>query len=85
MRVARSLYRHLEGWYLRFLEEGGEPILDRVKVLSGTVGRCVLVESSEEHFEAFAEAINCDGSLRVRLASGEIRDLVSGEVSIRQG
>jgi BirA family biotin operon repressor/biotin-[acetyl-CoA-carboxylase] ligase len=83
LRLAQTLYRHLETWYLRFVEEGGGPMLARLSLLSGTVGQWVRVESGEERFEAFAEAINRDGSLRVRLRSGEVRDLVSGEVSIR--
>ncbi|MFQ5657131.1 MAG: biotin--[acetyl-CoA-carboxylase] ligase [Candidatus Methylomirabilales bacterium] len=83
LHLAQALYRCLETWYLRFVEEGNEPILTRLSLLSGTVGQWVRVESGEERFEAFAEAINRDGSLRVRLKGGEVRDLVSGEVSIR--
>ncbi|MBW8058074.1 MAG: biotin--[acetyl-CoA-carboxylase] ligase [candidate division NC10 bacterium] len=85
LRVAQALYRHLEAWYLRFIEGGSEPVLARLSSLSGTVGRWVRVETGQEDFEAFAEGINRDGSLRVRLPSGEMRDLVSGEVTIRQG
>lgn len=83
LQVARTLYRYLDGWYLRFLEEGSEPLLHRLMALSGTVGKWVHVETGQEKFEAFAEAINRDGSLRVRLPSGEIRDLSSADVSIR--
>ncbi|MFQ5882105.1 MAG: biotin--[acetyl-CoA-carboxylase] ligase [Candidatus Methylomirabilales bacterium] len=83
LRLAQSFYRHLDTWYLRFLQAGAEPIFERLTSLSGTVGGQVRVEIGEEHFEAFAEAINRDGSLRVRLPSGEVRDLFSGEVSIR--
>lgn len=85
LALAQGLFRHLEVWYLRLIKEGGEPILARLNALSGTLGRWVRVESGRENFEAFAEAINRDGSLRVRLSSGETRDLVSGDVSIRQG
>lgn len=84
LQVARALYRHLDVWYLRFLEEGSEAPLHRLMALSGTVGKWVQVETGREEFEAFAEAINRDGSLRVRLPSGEIRDLSSADVSIRQ-
>jgi BirA family biotin operon repressor/biotin-[acetyl-CoA-carboxylase] ligase len=82
-RVAQVLYRRLDEWYFRFV--GGERplILDRVHALSGTVGRRVRVESGKETFEAFAERINADGSLRVRLRGGEVRDLGSADVSIR--
>jgi BirA family biotin operon repressor/biotin-[acetyl-CoA-carboxylase] ligase len=83
LQVAQALYRHLDAWYLGFIEGSREPILGRVGALCGTVGRWVRVETGQEHYEAFAEAINRDGSLRVRLAGGETRDLVSGEVSIR--
>ena len=83
LQLAQSLYRHLDAWYLRFAKGWREPILTRLGALSGTLGRWVQVEAGSERYEAFAEAINQDGSLRVRLPSGEIRDLVSGEVSIR--
>lgn len=83
LRVARALYQHLDKWYHCFMESGSTPILKHLHTLSATVGRWVRVETGQEAFEAFAEGINRDGSLRVRLASGEMRDLVSGEVSIR--
>ena len=83
LQVARSLYRHLDAWYLRFAKGWREPILTRLSALSGTLGRWVRVQSGPQQYQAFAEAINQDGSLRVRLPSGETRDLVSGEVSIR--
>ncbi len=83
LQVAQSLYRHLDDWYLRFAKGWREPIVTRLTALSGTVGRWVRVESGPNQYEAFAEAINQDGSLRVRLSDGEIRDLVSGDVSIR--
>ncbi len=83
LRVAQSLYRHLDAWYLRFAKGWREPILTRLSALSGTLGRWVRVETGGEQYEAFAEAINQDGSLRIRLPGGEIRDLMSGEVSIR--
>lgn len=83
LRVAQALYRHMETWYLRFVEGSREPILHRVCALSETVGRSVRVETGAEQYEAFAETINPDGSLRVRLRGGETRDLVSGDVSIR--
>ena len=83
LRVAQALYRHLDTWYLRFIEGSREPILRRVCALSETVGRSVRVETGSEQYDAFAETINPDGSLRVRLPDGGIRDLVSGDVSIR--
>ncbi len=83
LHVAQALYRNLDAWYVRFVEEGNEALFHRLSVLSGTVGRWVQVETGQEEFEAFAEAINRDGSLRVRLQSGEIRDLSSADVSIR--
>jgi BirA family biotin operon repressor/biotin-[acetyl-CoA-carboxylase] ligase len=81
--LARALYRHLDAWYGRFTAGERDVMLSRVHALSATVGNWVRVEAGQEAFEAFAESVNRDGSLRVRLASGEIRDLVSGEVSIR--
>lgn len=83
VEVARALYRQLDTWYLRFIEGMREPILSRLTQLSETIGRWVRVEIGPEHYEAFAEAVNRDGSLRVRLPDGETRDLVSGDVSIR--
>ena len=83
LQVAQSVYRHLDAWYLRFAKGWREPIVTRLNALSGTLGRWVRVETGGEQYEAFAEAINQDGSLRIRLPDGEIRDLMSGEVSIR--
>ncbi|MFQ5848153.1 MAG: biotin--[acetyl-CoA-carboxylase] ligase [Candidatus Methylomirabilales bacterium] len=81
--VARALYRQFDVGYRRFLERESGPMLARLSALSATVGRWVRVEAGRQEFEAFAEAINPDGSLRVRLPGGEMRNLVSGEVSIR--
>lgn len=83
LHVAQALYRHLDTWYLRFIEGLHGPILSRLSELSETVGRWVNVEAGPDRYDAFAEAINRDGSLRVRLRGGETRDLVSGDVSIR--
>lgn len=83
VHVAQALYRHLDTWYLRLIEGVHEPILSRISALSETVGKSVRVETGSGLYEAFAEGINRDGSLRVRLPDGETRDLVSGDVSIR--
>jgi BirA family transcriptional regulator, biotin operon repressor / biotin---[acetyl-CoA-carboxylase] ligase len=83
--LAQALYRQLDRWYLRFVGGDRAVVVGRANALSATIGRWVRVQAGQEGIDAFAERINADGSLRVRLSDGEMRDLVSGDVSLREG
>ena len=43
----------------------------------------VVLPHGQEGYEAFAESVNADGSLRVRLPDGSVRDIATGEVSVK--
>ncbi|MQL51993.1 biotin--[acetyl-CoA-carboxylase] ligase [Desulfofundulus thermobenzoicus] len=86
-RVAllQDLLAELEYWYLRWQREGFAPVLDCWKELSVTLGRPVRVFTMKESWEGWAEDVDTDGSLLLRLPGGEYKKVVSGEVSLRPG
>lgn len=84
-RVAllQNLLAELEYWYERWQKEGFAPVLACWKELSVTLQRPVRVITLKESWEGWAEDVDADGSLVIRLPNGEYKRVVSGEVSLR--
>ncbi|MBQ8093526.1 MAG: biotin--[Clostridia bacterium] len=51
--------------------------------MSATIGRAVSVQAVGETFTGHAESIHPDGVLVVRTESGELREVMAGDVSVR--
>lgn len=60
-----------------------EAYMARYKADCITLGRAVAVHSAAGTYEAFAEDVDGEGSLCVRLPDGSLRAVSSGEVSVR--
>ena len=78
--IVREILRSLDGWYVRWLDEGDVPILQRWKELSSTLGKNVRVLEGKTPCEGEAVDLAPDGGLLVKLADGTIVKKMSGDV-----
>ncbi|MCX6002155.1 MAG: hypothetical protein NTY79_06445, partial [Chloroflexi bacterium] len=79
--VALSLYTELEAIYTRT----GEParIIDAWSLNMVTIGRKVSADFHGGRINGTAEGVNLQGNLLVRLSDGSIKEIVAGDVTIR--
>lgn len=82
-RLVRSCLEFFEHWYDLWLDQGFEPVLSRWKELSVSLNCPVRIHTLNQSWEGWAEDVDADGALLLRLPNGETQKLVSGEVSLR--
>ena len=63
-------------------EDLGLAVVAEAQARSILMGRRITIHGAQETYEAVAEALEPDGSLRVRCADGQARIVSGGEVSI---
>lgn len=80
--VAAALLRQLDATYAA-VEDDFASLVEQAERRSLLIGRRVTVHAPSQTYEAIAEALEPDGSLRVRCEGGEARNISGGEVSIR--
>ncbi len=78
-----TMLDYLEKQYEKVLDEGFDSTLQEWRELSITLGREVQVREPDHTYTGFAEDIDKDGSLLVRLPNGDITKIIAGDVSIR--
>ncbi|NHM28723.1 biotin--[acetyl-CoA-carboxylase] ligase [Desulfofundulus sp. TPOSR] len=83
VHLLQNLLAELEYWYRIWEKEGFAPVLACWKELNVTLHRPVRVFTQRETWEGWAEDVDADGSLVLRLPGGEYKRVVSGEVSLR--
>lgn len=81
--LLRQYLREFEHYYRVWLDDGFKPVLDEWKRRCVTLDRPVLVKSSRESWEGWAEDVDPDGALVLRLKDGSRRRFLAGEVSLR--
>ena len=75
-----ALSRRLGRWYA---EIGGEALQEAWQARLAWKGRQVTVQTGASVLEGLAQEVDADGSLILRLASGELAAVVAGDVSLR--
>jgi len=80
VELTKKVLEKLEEYYNLMKSEGFEPIIDIWKDLSVMIGSRVKVSLHGKTFEALAHDINPDGALVVRLDSGVLEKISSGDV-----
>ena len=80
VELTKKVLERLEEYYNLMKSEGFEPIIDIWKDLSVMIGSRVKVTVAGKTFEALAHDINPDGALVVRLDSGLLEKVSSGDV-----
>jgi BirA family biotin operon repressor/biotin-[acetyl-CoA-carboxylase] ligase len=86
-RVPRALFAaalcaKLELWYDELMEEGFEPVLDRWRDLTSTLGMRLKVTLGEKDVEGVAEDVDKHGALIVRDDAGKSHRVVAGDVEV---
>lgn len=80
---ARPMLERLDRWYRIVLTHSGQ-VIERWEELSSYArGRRVGVESPEGAIEGITRGLTSRGALILEMDNGEIREVVSGEVSLR--
>ncbi len=80
IELTKKILEILEEYYTLLNKEGFEPIIDAWKSLSAMIGSRVKVMLPNRTFEGQAHDINPDGALVVRLDSGVLEKVSSGDV-----
>lgn len=77
-----QILREFENWNQIFSEAGKAPIIKQWRELSSTSGKMVTVTTSQESFSGVAEDIDEEGRLILRLPSGDMKKISSGDVTM---
>jgi BirA family transcriptional regulator, biotin operon repressor / biotin---[acetyl-CoA-carboxylase] ligase len=80
---ARPMLERLEAWYVTAVAHPKE-VIERWEELSSSArDRRVGIESIDGAMEGVTRGLTLSGALKLELATGEIREIVAGEVSLR--
>lgn len=80
VELLREVLRRLEYWYVRFGQQGFEPVLEQWKDLSVTLGRNVRIADAKRVIDGKAIGIDADGGLLIKSHSGVIVKKMTGDV-----
>lgn len=83
VRLLQASLAAFEHWYEVWLNRGFSPVLNGWKELSVSLNCPVRIHSLNKSWDGWAEDIDEDGALLLRLPDGKLQRLVSGEVSLR--
>jgi BirA family biotin operon repressor/biotin-[acetyl-CoA-carboxylase] ligase len=82
IEILSAIIKELDKWYKALLSNGSGPVLDEWRRLSPGLGKRVKVESFNRSIDGIAEEIDDYGRLLLRLESGEIEKITSGDVTV---
>ncbi|KAF0144705.1 MAG: BirA family transcriptional regulator biotin operon repressor / biotin-acetyl-CoA-carboxylase ligase [Nitrospirae bacterium] len=80
--IIAEILKETEHWYRVLLTGGRKPLFDEWKRLSSTLGRKVRVTAGDNVFTGVAEDIDRGGMLILRLPSGMLKKISSGDVTM---
>lgn len=82
-KLVRACLESFEHWYTLWLDQGFGTILSYWKELSVSLNCPVRIHTLNKSWDGWAEDVDEDGALLLRLPNGQLQRLVSGEVSLR--
>lgn len=80
--LVAEILNEMDKWYKGLTILGKEHVLDAWKNLTSTLGRRVIIVTPHETLTGTAESIDNEGMLIVRLTSGKIKRIRSGDLTI---
>lgn len=80
--IVSEILNEMSRWYSVLKKMDRETILSGWRRLTSTLGREVMVVVGQETYKGFAEAIDNEGMLLLRLHSGEMKRISSGDLTI---
>jgi BirA family biotin operon repressor/biotin-[acetyl-CoA-carboxylase] ligase len=83
VRLLQVSLESFEHWYGLWLERGFEPVLAAWKQMSISLNCPVRLHTLDKSWDGWAEDVDSDGALLLRLPDGSLQRFVSGEVSLR--
>ncbi|MCL6634836.1 MAG: biotin--[acetyl-CoA-carboxylase] ligase [Peptococcaceae bacterium] len=83
VRLLQECLTEFERWYTAWLDGGFAPVLARWKDMAISLHCPVRIHTLNKSWDGWAEDVDEDGALLVRLPGGGVQRLVSGEVSLR--
>ncbi len=84
VKLVQAILVELESLYEELKFVGFEPIRQKWKSLSNTIGFWVRVSNAKEEIEGEAIDIDQEGALILRKASGSLQRIIAGEVTLRK-
>lgn len=84
-QVAGRLLSHLETWYEIWVQRGFAPIAAAWRERSGLIGQMIHVAEPGKDVAGQVVGLDDDGSLRIRLPSGEEHRVIAGDVTVIDG
>jgi BirA family biotin operon repressor/biotin-[acetyl-CoA-carboxylase] ligase len=78
--IVAEILNEIDKWYRILNELGREKILSEWQKLTSTLGREVMVTIGKETFSGLAEAIDNEGMLILRLPSGVLKRISTGDL-----
>ncbi len=82
LKIVQSLLEALEKWYLLALHNDINTTFERWRELSCTVGNRVEVNVGNEFLKGIATRLESNGSLYLKLDSGEEKQILAGDVTM---
>ena len=82
IELLAELFARLEPWYERWRRDGFDPVRARWTELSSSLGRRVEIRSGKATIAGLVAALDDDGALPLRLDSGIVRKVASGDMTI---
>lgn len=79
-----SLFSSIEKWYKVFLEDGDGGVLKRWRELFAMTGKTVKVTGITRTVEGVCLGIDDSGALLLRLPSGEVERVISGDLGLSE-
>ncbi len=80
--IISRILNEFEGWYMTLVNIGREPLLEKWRQLSSTLGKEIEVTTSRETISGFAEDIDEEGMLIVKLRSGALKRISAGDIEV---
>ncbi len=81
-RIIAEILNEMNRWYPLIKGTSREALLSEWKHLTSTIGKEVMVIVGQETFSGYAESIDNEGLLLLRLPSGELKSISSGDLTI---
>jgi BirA family biotin operon repressor/biotin-[acetyl-CoA-carboxylase] ligase len=81
--LLQACLAEFERWYTVWLGQGFAPVLEKWKEMTVTLNRPVRIHTLNKSWDGWAEDVDKDGALLLRLPGGELQRVVSGDVSLR--
>ena len=81
-RIIAEILNEMDRWYPILKGKAREALLAEWKQLTSTLGKHVTVVAGQEIFSGYAESIDDGGLLLLRLPSGELKSISSGDLTV---